>query len=225
MFEDALAGGGVPLAGRTKAGVEIAGAGGQGAEFERAAGLDEGYGSGQARNEGFGFGRIMRPAGEDAQRFAVPVEMRFEREGCAVFVMTPSAETFSCDIGGADGGGVNGCCDRAAVFDQRDIDGELAIAADEFAGAIERIDEEEQSGVARQGVGAFLGEDGNVGEMFGEARADDGVGGKIGLGDGGLIGFRGDGDGVFFIDFHDGGTGLEREGAEKSEICVCGTHA
>ena len=151
--------------------------------------------------------------------------MRFEREGSAVFVMTPCAETLSCDIGGIDGGGMNGCCDGAAVFDQRDIDGELAIAADEFAGAIERIDEEKQGGVARQGVGAFLRQDGDVGEMFGEARADDGVGGKICLGDGGMIGLGGDGDGVLFVDFHDGGTGLEREGAENGEIGVCGTHA
>ena len=51
--------------------------------------------------------------------------------------------------------------DRPAAFDQRDVDGELAVAGDEFARPVERIDQDEpfRDGDRRAGGGRLFGDD------------------------------------------------------------------
>jgi hypothetical protein len=52
-----------------------------------------------------------------------------------------------------------------AVLDQCDIDGEVGALADEFLGAVERIDKEEARGQGGAAVAyRFLGDDGHRGK-------------------------------------------------------------
>ena len=63
---------------------------------------------------------------------------------------------------------------RHAVLDQRDVDGELAIALDELAGAVERIDQPQPPPFAaharRRILGGFLRQDRDVGRQLAPAR-------------------------------------------------------
>ncbi len=72
---------------------------------------------------------------------------------------------------------------RLAALDQRDIDGELAVAADEFLGAVERVDEPEE--IRRRtgqavGLALLLGDDRDAGRGGGERGEDDRLGALIG---------------------------------------------
>ncbi len=61
--------------------------------------------------------------------------------------------------------------DRYAIFDQRNVDGEVVMAADEFAGAVQRIDQYEAPAAdVRDAAGSdfFLGNDGNVAQLASE---------------------------------------------------------
>ena len=79
--------------------------------------------------------------------------------------------------------------DRGAVFDQRDIDGEFAVAGEEFARAVERIDQEEPAhGAGDQrgaGGGRLLGDDRRLGgaESGATAATQDRLGAFVGGGD------------------------------------------
>ena len=46
----------------------------------------------------------------------------------------------------AEGRGVDDAQDGFTVFDQRDVDGEIVVAANEFAGAVEGVDQNEATG-------------------------------------------------------------------------------
>ena len=71
------------------------------------------------------------------------------------------------------------------MIDERDIDCELTIAAEEFARAVERVDEEE--GVAVRGDPAggdlLLGDDRDAGSCSRQCGEDDQLGGAVGLRD------------------------------------------
>ena len=78
-------------------------------------------------------------------------------------------------------------------LDQSDVDGELAIAVDEFFGAIEWIDQPKAwragiDGRDTTGGDRLFGNDGYPGIEVREPRQNDGLGLLIGNGDGGLIG-------------------------------------
>ena len=64
---------------------------------------------------------------------------------------------------------------------QREVDGELVAAGDEFLGAVERIDQKETflEGQPRL-AGALLGKRGNIGCQPRQALGDDAVGGEVG---------------------------------------------
>jgi hypothetical protein len=80
--------------------------------------------------------------------------------------------------------GQHGAEHRPAIFDERDVDGELAVAADEFLGAVERIDEPEAAPDLGHVAGGdrFLGHHGDVGRQRLQGRDDDGLGALVGLG-------------------------------------------
>ena len=84
---------------------------------------------------------------------------------------------------------------RAAVFDEADQHRELAVAGDEFPGAIERIDQPEtrrrRAGKPRLRHG-LLGHHRNVGKGLAEHFDNDSFRGEIGLGDRRQIAFLGD---------------------------------
>ena len=73
--------------------------------------------------------------------------------------------------------------DRRAILDERDVDGEFAVAADEFARAVERVDEGETGRAARRAVtgDGLLGDDGEVRRLAREAGEDRRLGAQIGF--------------------------------------------
>lgn len=73
---------------------------------------------------------------------------------------------------------------RAAVLDQGDVDGELAVLLQEFLGSVERVDQEVPRTCRRQlaGFDRFFGHHRNVGELFRKARKNDFLGCRVGLG-------------------------------------------
>ena len=80
---------------------------------------------------------------------------------------------------------------RHAPVDQRDVDRELAVAGDELAGAVERVDEPEAAPVDGRDLaarGPFLGDDGDVRRQLPERRDDQPLGVLVGVGDGAAVG-------------------------------------
>src|SRR5690606_30116322 len=72
--------------------------------------------------------------------------------------------------------------DRPAVLDERDVDGKLPVALDEFLGAVERIDDEAARVMLPLAVAAgflFLGDDRRAGESFRQAGNNDRVGSLV----------------------------------------------
>ena len=99
---------------------------------------------------------------------------------------------------------------RDAHDDDGDIDGKLAVAGQEFLGAIERIDEDERLHFARhEAVGALLGQDRHAGQEPRQALADDVVGRLIGDRDGAAIGLGA--AAARAVVLHDRSTGTRRE--------------
>ena len=74
---------------------------------------------------------------------------------------------------------------RRAVADQADIDGIIVAAADEFLGAVERIDQEIGVAVGRNSARGdfFLGDHRHAGRGAGQRRQDDQLGRAVGFGD------------------------------------------
>ena len=100
-----------------------------------------------------------------------------------------------------------------SMFDERDIDGELAVATEELFGAVERIDEEEHAGRdvgIVSGGATFLRDDGNAGRDDVQPRDDVSFRVFVGDGDGRLVGL------LAVLDFtsvvaHDQCTGVARD--------------
>ncbi len=113
----------------------------------------------------------------------------------------PEGALGSADIEPFDRRGIERAERRHAILDEADIDGEFAALGDEFAGAVERIDQQE--GAARGLAAAlrhrFLGDHRHAGQQLFEARAQQFLGGEVGGGDRALIGL---------------GAGLEALGAD-----------
>jgi hypothetical protein len=96
--------------------------------------------------------------------------------------------------GAVRAGGKDHAAHRNAVHDLGDVDRELAIAVDEFAGAIQRVHQEEavrDSGDA-PGGGFLFRHHGHAGKCAGQRRQDQRLGVHIGIGDGRAIGFVAD---------------------------------
>ncbi len=97
---------------------------------------------------------------------------------------------------------------RIAVFDQRDVHGEVGALLDEFLGAVEWVDQKEPRRTRGGAVlGRLLGDDGNVwGERL-QRGEDDGFRITVGLGHRAriILGLDLDGPGVAR---HDGGAGF-----------------
>ena len=72
--------------------------------------------------------------------------------------------------------------DRRLVLDQRDVDGELVEAGEEFARAVERIDDEKASAQSfdRPVAGGLLRHHGDAGHEPGESRQNDGLRSVVG---------------------------------------------
>jgi len=100
---------------------------------------------------------------------------------------------------------------RLTVFDQRDVDRELAVAVDEFAGTVQRIDQEEGT-TGNVGNAAcrhrFLGHDRNVTGNLGQALQDDFLRPFVGIGHRGLVILH-PGRDLALVDFQDRQTGLD----------------
>lgn len=167
-----VAGGGVPFHGAAEAGVDIGKALGNEAEFQRRA--DRGAGvDAVIVEEARGLRRIVRATGDSGQCCAAAAAADILSAGDGVVICR--GEAFGAVVDGDEAGREGGCIDdagnRYAVPDKGDVDGELVAAGDEFLCAVEWIDKEEQ---AAGNVGyptggdSLLGNDGNLGEMFGE---------------------------------------------------------
>ena len=87
-------------------------------------------------------------------------------------------------------GRINGAGDRPALFNERDIDGELAVARDEFPRSIQRIDQQESfgDGNAMSGRRRLFGDDRRPGDRAGETIADDPLGVEVRKRDGTPVG-------------------------------------
>ena len=111
--------------------------------------------------------------------------------------------------------------DRDAVLDERDVDRELAVAADELLGAVERIDEQEGVPDLRSPCGGhfLLGDDRNVRHRRREGFHDGVLGAEIGFADRRIVDFVGDGK-VGPVDLHDDARSRERGVDQVGEAWV-----
>ena len=124
------------------------------AEFDRRAErLPDG--AGPAGDEGFGSGVAMRAAdGDDPGLAALREAAGVDRLGRAAAPPSLTRQPFgaAADQAAPDQSERRRADDaeqRRAVGDQREIDGELVAAGDEFLGAVERIDQEEAAAIGR----------------------------------------------------------------------------
>src|SRR6185437_2351069 len=143
--EDGVAGGGVPFHRRAEARVEVGLAGGELAELDRAA-ADALLGDLLADEEGGEFLVVLVRAAVDDDE---PVGRRTPRGdllGSARSAPAPRRAGTGAGIGDTERRDVDHAEDRDAGADQPDVDGELAVAADELLGAVERVDEPEEIG-------------------------------------------------------------------------------
>src|SRR6185437_15330899 len=140
--EDRLAGGGIPFHGVAEARVIIRLARGEQAEFDGAAG-DAPLGTGQ-RREICRKPRLvdMRAAMHDdgaARRCGT----RRDRLGCGAAALAARGAGAGCGIEHALHRRIDHAQRRLALFDEADIDAELAVPRDELPGAVEGIDQPE----------------------------------------------------------------------------------
>ena len=100
---------------------------------------------------------------------------------------------------------------RLSVLDQRDVHGELAVALDELARAIQRIDQPEARPAASRVPGdflAFLGKDRDVRRQRAQTIDDDAIGGEVGSGQRRIVALGLDVEIVAAVHGHDGVAGL-----------------
>ena len=122
-----------------------------------------------------------------------------------------------------------GCVDhaehRSAIFDQGNIDREFAVTADEFAGAVEWIDQEKTAldRGFRVALRTLFRYHRDMRKPRFEAGDNDRVGGTVGLGDRAFVRLMVDSK-VHVIDPHDGCARLQGEGADLFNNCFyfCG---
>jgi hypothetical protein len=81
---------------------------------------------------------------------------------------------------------------RGQPFNQRDVDGVIVAAANEFLGSIERVDEKKRVAVLWDAAGRdlFFGDDGHPGCEAGQGGKDDELGGAVRFGDGRPVALR-----------------------------------
>ena len=91
------------------------------------------------------------------------------------------------------------------MLDQRDVDGELAVALDELAGAVKRVNQEKPFGGFRNTSGRdfFLGDHRDIGKRGGQRLQDHSLGTMVGLGDRRTVAFADMAKGGVGIDGHD----------------------
>ena len=179
-----MAGGGIPFHGAAETWIKVGLAGRDKSEFQGAAG-DLLRGDLAFGEEGVGLGVAVGSANRDHQAFkgrgagtdglgggAVPLHVRGVR-GIA-------------EVRDSDGGGVDDAQHRLARSDQCDIDGELAIAADELLGTVQGVDEPEAATAdlgQPPGGYALLGDDGDARRQGFQRLDDEPLGGLVGFGD------------------------------------------
>jgi hypothetical protein len=118
--------------------------------------------------------------------------------------------------------------DDFAVFDQGEVDAELAIALDELARAIERIDQPQAipaaAGVPGRVFRGFFRQHGNVGGERFQARDEDVVRGHVRGGQRARVGFALHFEGVL-VHRQDGCGCVMREGDGAFAQCIVDFHA
>ena len=99
------------------------------------------------------------------------------------------------------------------MLDQRDVDGEIAVAADELLGAVERIDQEEAIGSGRHPAGrhALLGHHRHLRRKPFESGEQHDLGQSVGFGHRRRIGLEGNVDRPG-VNVEDDPSGLDRSG-------------
>ena len=106
--------------------------------------------------------------------------------------------------------------DRHAVFDERDVDGELAVALQELAGAVERVDQPEARPAAalfqRDRVCGLLRQHRDLRRQPRQAVDDAAVRGEVGGGDRAGIGLGAHGEVVAVVHRHDRDAGVAGDG-------------
>ena len=201
--EDDVGRAGVPLHGGGEAGVKVSRTARQFDEFEGAAPAD-GLRAVEAAEVGFRFGAEVAAAGEYPQARIGEREggrpQRYLTPGGADEEGTAAPRAHEKLVGDRH---VDEAQDGCAGLDEGDVDGKIAVALDEFLGAVQRIDEPEAVKIFALGVGdllVLLGDDGVTGGQVPEAGDDDVVGGAIGAGEGRFVGLDFDAE-VFAVIF------------------------
>ena len=116
---------------------------------------------------------------------------------------------------------------RPPFLDKGDQHRELAVAGDELARAVERVDRPEAVAAGRHSLGLaqFLGDAGDVGKGRHQPVDDDPLGGEIGLGHRGLVALVANVE-FFGIDLEDRLAGVDRRPADDIEhFPTVGAHA
>jgi len=106
----------------------------------------------------------------------------------------------------------------SAVFDQRDVHRELAIALHELARAVQRVHQPEARCRRRQAIlgTSLLGHGGDIRRQRGEMNQDHALGALVGLGHGGVVGLAAHGE-IGFVHAHDFRAGAAHDGGQRFE--------
>ena len=143
---------------------------------------------GQPREEGLGRRIAVRAARQGDQRFGRGPRAQSPPRGGVRQIGAERRGTgesgFAAEPQAIERGRIDRAGDRHAAFDERDVDGELAVAGDEFAGPVERIDQDEALGdldrLARRR--RLLGDDRDRRRQPSQTLADDRLGPLVGGG-------------------------------------------
>jgi hypothetical protein len=166
-----------------------------------------------------GLGARVRAA-RDHNRPAALVATHADGLGLAFGLLLEGTEPDAARINHAQHRHVHHAQHRAVAINERDIDGEFAVAVDEFLGAVERIDQPEtRPGRARTVIQlrGFLGQYRNVGRELVQARDDHIVRGAVGLGQGRAVVLLGDLE-TALVDIENPAPGGDGDGARFIEV-------
>ena len=167
----------------------------------------------------------MAAAGHHHDR-RVPLPTTDRRALAALFLERPQAA--AAGVGDRGDRHVHHAQHRHAVFHQGDVDGELAVALDEFLGAVERVHQPETGPVLAVFIGdaaGFLGEHRNLRGQGLQARLDQVVGGAVGLGDRAVVVLVVHVHVAAIVDFKDGGAGVHGDGGYRAQQGVQIVHS
>src|SRR5680860_400562 len=166
------------------------------------------------------------PAGSAVSALADAVPAAGETLWCPYLLeglpgfLPPGTQPLAAVVEAVQGGRVDRAQGRIAAFHQGNVHSELPVAGDKLLGPVQGVHQEESFPVLPLLVGdlcPFLGDDGDVRIEFAESCGDEVVGGPVGGGEGGVVGFvvhleLGFGGGA--VDLHHGCSRLPGQGAE-----------